>query len=492
MADLRVRKRGYLSKLIPSFHDLWSAQEVLAFRNIRKKSRLQYFFAFPLAMTFINIQNLILDDGIGVFGLAHNTFTFLSFALGAMVMFSFTNEKNITVVSKLSALLTAAGFIPWFFLPDGYPSLIFDFIFMAGVGGCVSSSSFSFVFMLNNAERFFGSTLMLLLIDFVELGAGFLQIPPVVRKIFALVLIVALCVCMILSKGNDFNGAGNKKVKKFDPSIWLVLFIFLSYFAIRISGFYASAFQHPSNALMWGILALALILCCVILLVVFRRSIWTLCNVFFLASILSHVMWYIRLPEAAYLFSELKEVGFLITFYLIGCVTNKFCDFRMHKRLVLLCMAVIGVLYVGIDALHLTMPTQPVAVITAAVLFAVFLLLSPAFSQYLFFADWAKEFRQINMSSLAEVARKNNALDQKPLPSLDDTNLSPREKQVVLLLLQGMTLRQVAPELGLTVSTVSTYSKAIYKKLEINSRAELFLLFGRPPAAEENETMTKE
>lgn len=69
-------------------------------------------------------------------------------------------------------------------------------------------------------------------------------------------------------------------------------------------------------------------------------------------------------------------------------------------------------------------------------------------------------------------------------PSLDDTNLSPREKQVVLLLLQGMTLRQVAPELGLTVSTVSTYSKAIYKKLGINSRAELFILFGRMKSAE--------
>ncbi|MPM17922.1 hypothetical protein SDC9_64322 [bioreactor metagenome] len=41
-----------------------------------------------------------------------------------------------------------------------------------------------------------------------------------------------------------------------------------------------------------------------------------------------------------------------------------------------------------------------------------------------------------------------------------------------------MTLRQVAPELGLTASTVATYSKTIYKKLGINSRAELFLLFG--------------
>lgn len=492
MAAVNVRKQGYLSKLIPSFRDLWSAQEILALWNIRKKSHLQYFFAFPISMIFINIQSYFFDGGIGVFGLAHTTITFLAFALGAMIMFAFSNEKNISSISRLSAFITAVGFVPWLLIPDGYPALVFDLIFMAGVGGCVSSSSFSFVFMLNNAERFFGSTLMILVIDLVELTAGFYLISPIVRKIFALVMIAALCACMFLSHSEDYIGAGNKEVRKFDPSIWLVLFIFFSYFAIRISGFYASAFQHPSNAQLWGILALALILGFVILQVVFRRSIWTLCNVFFLTAIMSHVMWYIRVPEAAYLFSELKEVGFLITFYLIGCVTNKFCDFRMHKRLVLLCMAVIGVLYAGIDALHLTMPTQPVAVITAAVLFAVFLLLSPAFSQYLFFADWAKEFRHINMSSLADGAREYNAAEQTLYPSLDDTCLSPREKQVVLLLLQGMTLRQVAPELGLTVSTVATYSKAIYKKLGINSRSELFMLFGRPPMADADETIRKE
>lgn len=465
---------------------------MLALRNIRKKGYLQYFFAFPLSMIFINIQDFILDDGIGVFGLAHTTITFLAFALGAIVMFAFSNEKNISAISKISAIITAVGFVPWLFLPNNYLSLVYDVIFMAGVGGCVSSSSFSFVFMLNNAERFFGSTLMLVFIDLVELSAEYILISPIIRKIFALVIITALCSCMYLSKNKDYYGTGNKQIKKFDPSIWLVLFIFFSYFAIRITGFYAPAFQHPSNALIWGILALALIFCCIILQVVFKRSIWTMCNVFFIASIMSHLMWYLKLPEAAYLFSELKEVGFLITFYLIGCVTNKFCDFRMHKRLILLCMAIIVILYLGIDILHMTMLMQSVAVITASILFVVFLLLSPAFSQYLFFVDWSKEFRQINMISLVDDTLQTNVTEYKHTPSLDDTNLSPREKQVVLLLLQGMTLRQVAPELGLTVSTVSTYSKTIYKKLGINSRAELFLLFGRPQVTEVIESIVKE
>ncbi|HMM05419.1 MAG TPA: helix-turn-helix transcriptional regulator [Clostridiales bacterium] len=491
MVELKIRKKGYLPKLFSSLRNLWSAQEMLAPRNIRK-GYLQYLFAFPLSMVFINIQDFVVDDGIGVFGLAHTTITFLGFALGAIVMFTFSNERNIAVIAKTSALIAAVGFLSWLFLPDGNLSLVCDVFFMAGVGGCVSSSSFFFVFMLNNAERFFGSTLMLLLIDLVELSAENISIPSIVQKLFVLVMVAALCACMYLSKSKDYHETEHKALKKFDPSIWLVLFIFFSYFAIRITGFYAPSFQNPPNALFWGMLAFVMILCLIILQVVSKRSIWTMCNVFFIASILGHLMWYLKLPEASYLFSELKEVGFLIAFYLIGCVTNKFCNFRMHKRLVLLCMAIIGILYVSIDVLHMVMPTQTIAVITAAVLFVAFLLLSPAFSQHLFFANWSKEFRQVNMSSFAQGTLETTAAERNQMPSLDDTNLSPREKQVALLLLQGMTLRQVAPELGLTVSTVSTYSKNIYKKLGINSRAELFLLFGRPQTAEARESGIRE
>lgn len=470
-------KIGYLSSLISSINNLLNAQEMLSLRNIRK-GYLQYFLAFPLAMVFINIQDFIIDKGISIFGLSYTTITFIAFAFGAIAMFAFSNEKNISIISKISAVITAIGFIPWLVLPNNYISLVCSIVFMAGIGGCVSSSSFSFVFMLNNAERFFGSALMILLIDFVELGAGFIIIPYIVRKAFAFVIIAVICFCMYLSKDKDYNGTATKEIKKFDPSIWLVLFIFFSYFAIRISGFYATSFQHPSNALLWGIISFILIACSIVLHLIFKKSIWTMCNVFFISSIMSHVLWYIKLPKAAYLFSELKELGLLISFYLIACVTNKFCDFRMHKRLVLLSMAVIGILFVGIDLLHTAMPTQSIAVITSAILFVVFLLLSPAFSQHLFFTYWSKEFFETNMSSLTNDMQVDTT-DQNKIPSLDDTNLTPREKQVVLLLLQGMTLKQVAPELGLTVSTVSTYTKTIYKKLGINSRAELFLMFVR-------------
>lgn len=477
MGEIKIKGKRCFVKLLSSLHNLLSARELLLLRRIRA-NRMRYFFAFPMAMIFVNVQDFVLDGDVDLFGLSHTVVTFIAFVFGAIVMFAFSNKENISAISKLSALITIGGFVPWLFLPDGYPALLCSAVFMAGVGGCVSSSSFSYVFMLNNAERFFGSALMVLLIASIELVDELLPIQPVVRKLVALGMISGLCVCMLLSRKRDYAGAGENTVGKLDPSVWLSLYIFLSYFAIRITGFYAPAFGHSPGTLLWGVLALALTLLCITLQVIFKQSVWTLCNVFFLSSILAHVMWYVKLPQGAYLFSELKEVGFLISLYLVGCVTNKFCSFRMHKRLILLSLAACGVLYGVIEVLHMLMPTQSIAVANAAVLFAVFLLLSPAFSQYLFFADWSREFRQLHMSSPGAASSPTDKVRQKTRPCLDDTNLSPREKQVVSLLLRGMTLRQAASELGLTASTVSTYSKTIYKKLGINSRAELFILFG--------------
>lgn len=55
--------------------------------------------------------------------------------------------------------------------------------------------------------------------------------------------------------------------------------------------------------------------------------------------------------------------------------------------------------------------------------------------------------------------------------------LSPRERQVVSLVLKGYSSIAIASELALAVSTVKTYRRNIYAKLGISSQSELFSLF---------------
>ena len=57
--------------------------------------------------------------------------------------------------------------------------------------------------------------------------------------------------------------------------------------------------------------------------------------------------------------------------------------------------------------------------------------------------------------------------------------LSPREKDVVGLLLQGKSNKQIALALGLSERTIEFHLNNIYTKMQVGSRVELILLLGK-------------
>jgi len=65
--------------------------------------------------------------------------------------------------------------------------------------------------------------------------------------------------------------------------------------------------------------------------------------------------------------------------------------------------------------------------------------------------------------------RPGEAIEQ----TLRRAPLTPRERDVVSLLVTGSSTREIAAETGLTVSTVNTYLKRIFSKLGVHSRVEL-------------------
>ncbi|MDB5918978.1 MAG: uncharacterized protein JWR40_3212 [Massilia sp.] len=63
------------------------------------------------------------------------------------------------------------------------------------------------------------------------------------------------------------------------------------------------------------------------------------------------------------------------------------------------------------------------------------------------------------------------ALDPAPLAS--HLSLTPRELDIVALIGAGMQVKQVAAELGISVSTVNTYRNRIFRKMGLASNAAL-------------------
>lgn len=67
--------------------------------------------------------------------------------------------------------------------------------------------------------------------------------------------------------------------------------------------------------------------------------------------------------------------------------------------------------------------------------------------------------------------------------SIDNSQLSPREKEVVELLLQGKSNKEIALALSISVRTVEFHLKNIYGKLQVKSRTEAILKLGETTAS---------
>ncbi|HEX7003179.1 MAG TPA: response regulator transcription factor [Trueperaceae bacterium] len=77
-------------------------------------------------------------------------------------------------------------------------------------------------------------------------------------------------------------------------------------------------------------------------------------------------------------------------------------------------------------------------------------------------------------TSPAELARLLRAIVEEPergwLPAVKLPELTPRERDVLALLVQGLSNKQMARELDLSPETVKDYLNGVYRKLEVRDR----------------------
>jgi DNA-binding CsgD family transcriptional regulator/DNA-binding FrmR family transcriptional regulator len=80
------------------------------------------------------------------------------------------------------------------------------------------------------------------------------------------------------------------------------------------------------------------------------------------------------------------------------------------------------------------------------------------------------------MQQKLEKILEENLFIKKNLSKLN--SLTPREKEIIKLILKGYNTKQVAEELFISAHTVSTHRKNIWHKLEISSYTELYKFAG--------------
>lgn len=72
------------------------------------------------------------------------------------------------------------------------------------------------------------------------------------------------------------------------------------------------------------------------------------------------------------------------------------------------------------------------------------------------------------------IARKvmHHFQQNESITKQEDYHLSPREKEVLTHLVNGMSYKMIAAQMGITYETVRTHSKKIYDKLHVSSMTE--------------------
>ena len=75
------------------------------------------------------------------------------------------------------------------------------------------------------------------------------------------------------------------------------------------------------------------------------------------------------------------------------------------------------------------------------------------------------------------IARRVVSSFKRPAPKLPDVQLSIREAEVLKFLSRGFSNKEIADQIELSVETVRTYLKSIYKKLHVRSRTEAVLRY---------------
>lgn len=76
------------------------------------------------------------------------------------------------------------------------------------------------------------------------------------------------------------------------------------------------------------------------------------------------------------------------------------------------------------------------------------------------------------------IARRVVCSFKKNSPTLASVQLSAREAEVLKFLSRGFSNKEIANQIELSIETVRTYLKSIYKKLHVRSRTEAVLQYG--------------
>lgn len=450
--------------------------------------RYAYMFAYAFELMLFKTRGFFAPAGTKFFFIPGYTAMLAAHGIASLLVMLLWSRRFKKLIWA-SAAVTAAGLIPYLLLPVGMPRLICGMVAYAGLGGCVTAARCGYAYALNNAERLLGMLVMFFYCAamFYARAAGADGFWCTV--VLPLVLLAAMCFCLLRFREEDLE-IRETSTPQDEKGLYFALALFIAYYVIDGFnwGMVDSSYREEFTFLCVGMVLAGVFFA--VALTRLRLDLWHLWTVFLGVS---GVMALLAILSAGggsqkpmYFFSGLSLLGWPLSMYMLGGVHRQLASLKLLKRSTVVFVIVSPLVCFPVDLIEAYLPR----LMPPATLIAVFLvlLLTLAFSHFgyvhLFSTPLGALQPPAPEPSAPEISAPEISAPEPPAPPAQEADpfagfgLTPRQREVALMLLQAKTRRQIAGELALSESTVKTHTSELYKKLNINSRAELFRLFG--------------
>jgi DNA-binding CsgD family transcriptional regulator len=473
-----LERPGFFSGMGTALAGMRRGQEGLSLGSIRW-NRSFYVLAYTFELLFYARHSTWLHTDTSLFGIDSGMLMYVGHILMSLIVMLLWTPRFKRLI-RISLAVTLLGFFAFLSVPEGIARLLFAVITMAGLGGCVTSARCGFAFAANNTERLLGVVLALSgrsLMQFIDaiFPDGMFWDTALFRYVLPLICLAGLSVCLL-----RFNESDLEVKEEVTPGdrrgLYWAFAIFIAYFAIEGYTPFMENDAFAYRTLFNGLGQLVAVALFVLILVLLKKNICHIWNTFFcvclVAAVLAAFVHEPVLDVPLHLMVGVTDIGWIAALYMLACAQRRFASYRLLKQCTLI-FVVISPLTTLSDELAEALFPQAVSQVTLVFVLVVaiaFLMTVPYSYKHLFSAAWLPELYTSDMELLREKVIEADRLERY--------KLTRRETEVVVLLLAAYTGRMIAGELSIAEPTAKMHISNAYRKMGINSRAELFRMFG--------------
>ena len=452
----------------------FQTRDELSFRNIRG-GIWPVLLVFPLSVIIGNLRYF--DHSVALAGFESHELTFFLLGFGWLVL-ALIPIKLIIPVLKLSAIISTILSLTLIFMPLGFQHFVVYVTCKFFNWLCAACAFYLFCFALNNVERLFG---MILIQFYYGLYYITYRLIPALHWLFnpsgvliAMVLYLGVVFfCSTKQEKINIDSDGKGSGAPFVIGLSVIHYMIMCMFN------YIEWMDNNISSLAFGLGALFSI--GIILLIQLLKGhsalyIWLLflaLSLLGLGALLHDAP--LTFISGSFAYGLGDSLGYIIIYYMCAGAIKQSRSHRMFRFFCLVAFAnyfVISGLF-SLSFGYLEVPNKFLAFGVVLVLVSSCLVLMPFIQKRLFEADWTDGLYLRDMDEYSRPIKETEELNVK-----ESLNLTPREEEVFTLLLNGIAPKEIAYTLKISYDTVNFHQKNLYRKLGIQSRAELFARFG--------------